>query len=167
MVLQTSTPCVHAWVAMYLDLAFGSWVSVPTFTNYSCAFYDSSTTCNVGGVDMHCCPAGTAMIGIHNDHDTFKCAPLASPGGAVTLDTGTVRNGMHVCPLGQVMVGFQGDSNLLACQSIPGDPVTSERDAGTHDGYMHTCDSTFLTSAMSGIHLDQNLLSCALNAGVR
>jgi hypothetical protein len=168
-VLQTSTPCVHAWVDMYLDLTFGSWVAVPTFTNYSCAFRDYGTQCNVGGVNMHCCPSGTAMVGIRYDHNVFKCAPLTSPGGAVTLDTGTVRNNMHVCPLGQVMVGFHGDLNLLACQSIPGNPITYERvDSWSQDDYpMHVCDSTFLTSAMSGIHLDQNLLTCAVNAGVR
>jgi len=164
--LQSSTACLHAWVDMYLDLAFGSWVAVPTFTNYSCAFYDYGTQCNVDGVAMHCCPSGTAMVGIHHGHNVFKCAPVAGLSGAMTLDTSTQRNNMHVCPFGQVMVGFHGDLNLLACQSIPG--MSTERvDSSSADGYpMHVCDSTFATSAMSGIHLDQNLLTCAANPNV-
>ena len=98
---------------MYLDLTFGTWVAVPHVSNYSCAFYDPPpfsgqwpTQCTVGGVAMHCCPPGNAMVGVHLDANTFKCAPLRSPGGEVTLDTGTVRNDMHVCPFGQVMVGL-------------------------------------------------------------
>jgi hypothetical protein len=167
-ILQSNTTCLHAWVDMYLDLAMGSWVAVPSFTNYSCAFYDGSTACTVGGVTMHCCPSGTAMVGLRADQNVFKCAPLANPNGAVTLDTGTVRNNMHVCPFGQVVVGLHADLNLLACQSIPGDPITSERvDSGTTDGWpMHVCDATFPTSAISGVRLDQNLLSCATNPNV-
>jgi hypothetical protein len=174
-VLQSSTPCLHASVDMYLDLTFGTWVAKPTFTNYSCAFYDPPhfsglppTTCNVGGTVMHCCPAGSAMVGVHLDSNTFKCAPLRNPNGAVTLDLGTVRNNMHVCPFGQVMVGLHTDLNRLACQSIPGNPITSERvDSSTADSFpMHVCDSTFLTEAMSGIRADQNLLTCATNPQV-
>jgi hypothetical protein len=173
-VLQSSTTCLHASVDMYLDLTFGSWVAKPTFTNYSCAIYDppapglSATTCNVGGAFMHCCPAGTAMIGFHADTNTFKCAPLHDPSGVVTLDVGTVRNNMHVCPFGQVMVGLHTDLNLLACQSIPGNPITSERvDSSTGDSFpMHVCQNTFLTEAMSGVRADQNLFSCATNPQV-
>ena len=43
------------------------------------------------------------MIGVHLNHNVFKCAPMGDPSGVRTLDTGTVRNNMHVCPLGQVM----------------------------------------------------------------
>jgi hypothetical protein len=173
--LQSSTPCFHADVDMYLDLTFGTWVAVPHVSNYSCAFYDPPpfsgqwpTQCTVGGVAMHCCPPGNAMVGVHLDANTFKCAPLRSPGGEVTLDTGTVRNNMHVCPFGQVMVGLHNDFNLLACQSIPGNPIFSERvDSGTDDSFpMHVCQSAFLSEAMSGIRADQNLLTCATNPQV-
>jgi FG-GAP-like repeat len=36
-VVQSSTPCLHANVDMYLDLRVGSWVAQPTYTNYSCS----------------------------------------------------------------------------------------------------------------------------------
>jgi hypothetical protein len=167
--LQSSTPCLHAYVDIYLDLAFGSWVAVPWYDSYSCAFDDYSTACTVGGTTMHCCPDGTAMVGLRYDQNVLKCAYLTQPGGARSLDTGTVRNNMHVCPFGQVMVGLHGDLNQLACQTIPGNPITSERvtDYTTSDGYMHTCDSTVLTSAMSGVRLDQDLFTCASNPGLQ
>jgi hypothetical protein len=34
--LESTTPCLHASVDMYLDLAFGSWVPMARFTNYDC-----------------------------------------------------------------------------------------------------------------------------------
>jgi hypothetical protein len=128
--------------------------------------YDTSTVCTVGGTTMHCCPQGTAMIGVHVDRNTFKCATLKQPGGARVLDTGTVRNNMHVCPQGQVMVGLRADMNRLACQSIPGGILAEYVDSSTADGFpMHVCgtNATWKFSAMTGIRIDQNLLSCGLN----
>jgi hypothetical protein len=171
-VLQSSRTCLHAEVDMYLDLAFGSWVPVPRFTNYSCAIDDSDTQCVASdgntSVQMHCCPTGYAMIGVHTDRNVFKCAPLHDQTGTITLDTGTQRNGMHSCPLGQVMVGSQPELNMLACQTVPSSPVTTERvDFGTQDTFpMHVCESTFISEAMTGIRIDQNLLSCGKNPGV-
>ena len=74
--------------------------------------YDSSTACTVGGVSMHCCPTGSAMIGLRLDYNVFKCAPLTSPGGAITLSktmrsnlngTNQTLTNMLACPIGQVM----------------------------------------------------------------
>jgi hypothetical protein len=171
-VLQSSTTCLHAFVDMYLDLAFGSWVSVPRFTNYSCAIDDFSTQCvaSNGSISeqMHCCPTGYAMIGAQVDQNVFKCAPLHDQSGVITLDTGTQRNGMHSCPAAQVMVGLRADMNMLACRTIPGSPVTSERvDTGTQDTFpMHVCQSTLISEAMTGIRIDQNRLSCGSQPGV-
>ncbi len=116
---------------------------------------------------MHCCPVGMAMIGIRADQNVFKCAPLKEPGGVRSLDTGTVRSNMHVCPWGQVMVGLHADLNRLACQTIPGDPVVGEHvDLNTADGFpMHVCTTptVWTASAMTGIRIDLNQLSCGTN----
>jgi hypothetical protein len=37
--LQSNTPCLHAYVDMYLDLAFRSWVGIPRYSNRSCYSY--------------------------------------------------------------------------------------------------------------------------------
>ncbi|HEX6273745.1 MAG TPA: hypothetical protein VFZ53_11925 [Polyangiaceae bacterium] len=125
--------------------------------------YDTSTVCTVGGVSMHCCPTGKAMVGVHLDQNKFKCATLNNASGAVTLDAGTVRNNMHVCPFGSVMVGLHRDLNLLACKQVGS--ITTERvDTGTSDGTMHVCQNPVNTEAMSGIHADQNRFTCASNA---
>jgi hypothetical protein len=128
-----------------------------------------ATQCNVGGVWMHCCPTGYAMTGAIPDQNIFKCAPLTDATGAITLDTGTQRNGMHACPYGQVMVGLRLDQNLLACQALPANTVTAEWvDSGTQDAYpMHACDAGFPTMAMSGIRADQNLWTCASTSEVQ
>jgi hypothetical protein len=119
---------------------------------------------------MHCCPNGYAMTGVHVDRNVFRCSPLDTPGklGPPTLDVGTVRNGMHTCPYGQVMVGLRVDANQLACQALPAGSVTGERvDSGTADSFpMHACDAVSPTGAMSGIHVDKNLLTCATTARV-
>ena len=124
---------------------------------------DTSTVCTAGGVAMHCCPEGLAMVGVHLDQNIFKCAPLNNTLGALFLDTGTVRNNMHACPLGSVMVGLHRDRNLLACKQVSS--ITSERvNTITVAGGMHVCQSTVSTEAMSGIHADQNRFTCARNA---
>jgi hypothetical protein len=170
-VLQSSRTCLHAYVDMYLDLAFGSWAAVPRFTNYSCATYDSGNQCVASNgstsVQMHCCPDGSAMIGANVNQNVFKCAPLHDQTGTITLDTGTQRNGMHSCPPGQVMVGLRADLNMLACRTVPSSSVAPERiDMSTQDGTMHVCQSTLISEAMTGIRIDQNLLGCGANAGV-
>ena len=127
------------------------------------------TQCVVGGTVMHCCPPGYAMTGSTPDWNVFKCAPLGNMTGALTLDTGTQRNGMHSCPFGQVIRGFRLDQNKLACQALPTNTVTSERvDTGTQDAYpMHACDASAPSSAISGIRADQNRLSCATTTQVQ
>jgi hypothetical protein len=128
----------------------------------STAFYDYGTQCVVGGTQMHCCPAGSAMIGARVDENVFKCANLIDRSGVVSLDTGTQRNGMHSCPFGQVMVGLQATLNRLACQTIPSNPVVTETvDTGTEDGFpMHVCAESSGPAAMTGIRVDQNRLNC-------
>jgi hypothetical protein len=122
----------------------------------------AATQCYAGGVQMHCCPTGYAMIGALPNQDVFKCAPLGNATGSITLDTGTQRNGMHACPSGLVMVGLNVPSNLLACQALPAGSVSGEWvDTGTQDVYpMHTCQPATAASFMAGIRVDQNKLTC-------
>ena len=132
----------------------------------------AATVCNVDGSLMHCCPKGYAMVGADWNNNIFSCGPLDTPGilGPPTLDAGTVRNNMHACPFGQVMVGLRLDWNLLACQALPAGSVTGEVvDSSTQNGYpMHACGrGNPNTAAMSGIHADQNLLTCATTNRIR
>lgn len=122
-------------------------------------FYDSYGTCIVGGVQMHCCPAGTVLVGLHANHNVFKCRQTASQGGFAYLDVGTMRNGMHSCPLGSVMIGYHKNSNYLACQTLTPAPTVELIDASTNDSYpMHVCPDDY---AMAGIHLLNNRFTCA------
>ena len=147
---------------------------------------DGSTFCEVGGVGMHCCPTGSAMIGVRLDQNVFKCGQLQDASGPIVADTSTYRNvskpnddgtstiyNMHTCPFGYVMVGLHEDLNVLACQQIPpnaiSDAITGEVvDTGTEDGYpMHACESTPRNYAMSGFDGANNLLTCATNPGLK
>ncbi len=146
---------------------------------------DGSTGCGVGGVWMHCCPPGEAMVGARLDQNVFKCAELQDGSGEVVADFSTYRSVslpsddgtttnfvMHACPFGYVMVGYHEDMDVLACQKIPpntvSDSITGELvDTGTQDGYMHTCESTPYAYAMSGIDPGNNLLLCATSPGLK
>ena len=132
----------------------------PLVVDVNAAFYDTSTACTVGGTTMHCCPVGNAMVGIHVDRNTFKCAPLKQPGGTRSIDFGTVRNDMHVCPWGQVMVGLHVDLNQLACQTVTDGIAGEHVDTATSDSFpMHTCSNgsgPWAASAMTGIRVDRN-----------
>ena len=147
---------------------------------------DGSTFCEVGGVGMHCCPSGNAMVGLRLDQNVFKCAQLQDASGPIVADNSTYRDvsspnpdgttttyNMHTCPFGYVMVGLHADLNVLACQQVPpndlNDAITGERvDTGTQDDYpMHVCESTPHGYAMSGFDAANNLLTCATNPGLK
>lgn len=121
--------------------------------------WDFNTLCTVGGVQMHCCPAGTAMVGIHVNDNVLDCAFLEA-GFTTTriLDAGTNRNDMHACPFGYLMVGVHVQRDLLACQQS-GQAISLEFvDALTTDSYpMHVCPNSF---AMGGIRVDRNQFTC-------
>lgn len=122
--------------------------------------YDAGTQCTVGGGTMHCCPAGSAMIGAHVNNNVFKCAILTSAAGTRFLDVGTQRNGMHACPPGNIMVGLHVNNNWLACQAPSPGPTFEFVDGTTQDAFpMHVCPSNF---AMGGIHVGGNLFTCDL-----
>jgi hypothetical protein len=118
----------------------------------------SPTVCTVGGVTMHCCRPGEAMIGAHVVNNIFKCAPLASDerSGSRFADFSLPVSGVHQCASGAVMVGYHAVADVLACQLLPRaanntlyDPPQSGG-SPTTDGMMHVCPSS-VNFAMSGI----------------
>jgi hypothetical protein len=143
---------------------------------------DGGNGCEVGGVWMHCCPPGNAMVGVRLDQNVFKCAALQDASGPIVADFSTYRTvtnpdgtsyTMHTCPFGSVMVGLHEDMNVLACQQIPpnsiSDSITGEVvDTGTVDDYpMHACESAPYAYAMSGFDGANNLLTCATSPGLK
>jgi hypothetical protein len=147
--------------------------------------YDGGTGCSAGGVWMHCCPPGQAMVGAHLDHNVFKCAQMQDASGEIIGDFSTHRTvkrpnaegidtdfSIRACPFGSVMVGYHRDMDVLACQRIPpyaiSNAITGELlDPGTQDGYMHTCEAAPYAYAMSGIDPANNLFLCATSPGLR
>ena len=139
---------------------FENWVI--TFTIDPGFRYDTSTQCTVGGVTMHCCPAGEAMIGAHIGRNTFKCSNFnnAFSGRGRFADSTTSRNGMRACPLGAAMVGYHHGRNTVACE-YP-DPVLEWDfiDTNSSDNFpMHVCRR----SVMAGIDVPSNRFTCAFH----
>jgi hypothetical protein len=110
---------------------------------------------------MHCCQPGSAMIGVRDDQNVWKCITLDSVMGEPFLDMGTQRFDMHACPLGSVMLGMHAAFNYLACE-FPGTPVSSEFVDGnpaTQDEFpMHVCSA----GVMTGVRLDRNEFTCGM-----
>jgi hypothetical protein len=154
-------PAAETSAALVLDAPIydgrRSWFSPP-----------KPTVCTVGGVQMHCCPEGYAMIGVRLDNNVFKCDLLENPpwsSSSVFLDTSTVYTqdgvSMHTCPNDAVMVGLHRDWNLLACQWHNGEDgwfFGFKLDTGTKDAVgMHVCPPH---GVMQGIHADRDAYIC-------
>jgi len=122
--------------------------------------YDSATTCVVGGLSMHCCPPGMAMIGAHVKLNVFKCQQLTGFATGPFQDVETKRNGMHTCPDGAVMVGLHVGADRLACR-VPNPQPSFELVDGNpphNDTFpMHVCPPSY---AMAGIQVNKNLFTC-------
>lgn len=81
-------------------------------------------------VQMHICPPGSFVTGVHEGNNQFLCSTLAG-GQAVSghrfldppeprIGNVTQRQGMHACPFGSVLVGAHFGLNIFACQLIVG-----------------------------------------------
>ncbi len=130
----------------------------------------SATQCFAGGWWMHCCPTGYVMVGADVGGNVFKCAPLATPSGTPTGDSGTWRNNMHSCPYGSAMAGLRADHDVLACVPVTGSGVVNERiDWQTQDVQqpMHACDPGTPTAVMSGIDVASGQFNCATTAQIQ
>jgi len=131
--------------------------------------YDGGTACTVGGIFMHCCPDGYAMIGANIGTNVFKCVQTALTGPkflGANSSTGNTWNCNSVT--GSVMVGFHADLNTVACQSstvltstVNGS--TSYVDRCTYDDTrMHVCPFVLgaATGLMAGYNETDNSLIC-------
>jgi hypothetical protein len=146
-------------------------------------FYDRGTQCTYGGVQMHCCPGGSFMIGARVDENVFKCSWSAQKlSDTVFIDRSTQcaapSGTMHCCPqlngIATVMVGLRADQNILACQQVEADYVgydstaTIDANPPTQDGFpMHVCTGQTTTPptigspyAMAGISIAENAFTC-------
>jgi hypothetical protein len=127
------------------------------------------TQCTLGGITMHCCPNGQAMVGAVLNQNRFKCAPLGITGGTRSTSS-SLRQGVVACPVGSVMVGYHQGLQTVGCQTLPGvariseytDPVPPPKfpNTPTQDGVGHVCTQT-LGYTMSGISSAQNKFLCA------
>jgi len=125
---------------------------------------DYGTTCNFGGVDMHCCPPGKAMAGIHSDRDDYICRDILPPAFESCFnDTHTQRQGMHACPTGNYMRGIGNGNSWLTCCHDSRNPATLQFhsevvDHSTQVQGIHACVGT--QPFMTGFRLDRNQLLC-------
>lgn len=81
---------------------------------------------NTKRADMHACPQGSIMIGIHVDDNVLKCSYISPQARTypeyeiISLSTSPniIRFGMHACPVGYVMTGVHVRSNVLLCNKL-------------------------------------------------
>jgi hypothetical protein len=120
------------------------------------------TTCN----GMHCCPSGSAMVGIQSTSNDFNRSSLrlvcrrvaASDPPGCMVDRGTQRDGMHACPPGMYMRGASVDRNELTCCT---GPTSNERlDTNTtQEQGLHVCTDPE-HSVMTGLRADRDQYLC-------
>jgi hypothetical protein len=90
----------------------------PTAFGATNVISDYNTVCTVGGINMHCCPTGYAMVGANLGSNVFKCAqPSGGLSGARTLGLISTQGIAAACPKPTLMVGFHADLNRVACQT--------------------------------------------------
>src|SRR2546423_450437 len=65
--------------------------------------------------NMHNCPPGYALRGVHVGQNRFLCRQVRQASEDCFVDYGTQRNGMHSCPDGTYMRGLRVDRNQLTC----------------------------------------------------
>lgn len=143
--------------------------------------WDTGTQCQVslpgGGLptNMHCCPTGYMMMGVHVGQNKYRCVAFSPPtSNPRFLDTGTQRNvggtTMHTCPVNTVMVGMHAGLNRFACQQPAGGLFqdTEQRDFTSQLDGVHVCPTiqsqpsgNSFVLAMTGIHTGNNVLACA------
>src|SRR5438105_2248625 len=114
--------------------------------------------------DMHVCPRGYAMAGLHADNDFLLCIRV-TPAGEEScvvdlLDPSTQRANMHACPARMYMRGLDLDRNVLLCGANSLEDRSRSReyeDLGSQGFGMHVCQQEAgRYDYMTGIHADQN-----------
>lgn len=122
--------------------------------------------------DMHVCPPGFAIGGVHVDRNDFLCRRVVLAGEEQFVvsvkDTGTVREDMHACPQGMYMRGLRVDQNVLLCSydSRRGPTEWQQEVVDTQSvGYdMHICPQAPGTLRyLTGIRADANTFLCGIH----
>ncbi len=75
------------------------------------------------GKQIHICPRGEAMRGLHVSNNWLACAPTTLINstyelGNIFVDYNTQRDGRHVCDKGGIMIGIHVNDNILVCREI-------------------------------------------------
>lgn len=117
--------------------------------------------------DMHSCPVGSFVTGIHVERNLLLCS--SSFGGYQAtdevVDNSTQRTGwhpdgqgsMHGCPGGMAVTGVHASRNLLSCASLDRLPTSYFVDKETQIMGMHACPPG---TVVAGIHVANNWLLC-------
>jgi hypothetical protein len=153
------------------DLSAVRVVESPLFSDLD-VFYDpptvggGPTVCSSGGLQMHCCPPGSAMTGANIRTNQFACRTLAAPTNIKDVYLSTERVG----PTGQTILGCSqqavikglhvGQSKVM-CQRVPFFLATQYIDGSTTDGVMHVCPVPY---AIRGIDVNNNKFFCSTDA---
>lgn len=109
--------------------------------------------------NMHACPVGMYMTGVHLNSNHFLCKSF--PGNTYQpfqelIDTNTSQFGMHNCPTGFAMTGLHYNSNRLLC--APFAQGARSVDNGTLRQGLHACP---VGQVQTGLHGNNNQLTCA------
>jgi hypothetical protein len=117
--------------------------------------------------NMHTCPEGLYIVGVHVNRNAFLCSNefgtyQASQENVDGDDEApTQRSNMHACPSGSAVTGIHVDNNWLTCApvtaGIKSESVDGDDEAVTVRGNMHACPAG---SLLLGIHVDNNDLLC-------
>ena len=78
---------------------------------------DVGTHANYGRGNMHVCPTGTYMRGLHDGKNWLVCTGGVGLSPSIFLDSNgaTLGNNMHMCPRSSIMTGIHDERNDFAC----------------------------------------------------
>ncbi len=73
------------------------------------------TTAVIGGNDMHACPSGQLMVGVHVGKNLLACQQSAQSVTLEFVDGFTGDGVMHVCPSTLAIADIRVDRNQFTC----------------------------------------------------
>lgn len=108
--------------------------------------------------EMHACPEGRFMSGIHRGNDLLLCEWYGGASGEV-IDSGTNRSGVRACPLGYAMTGMHLARNEYACA-----PLKTDSEGFYTHGNIHTrlgMGACLKGEVLTGYNADSDTFLCA------
>jgi hypothetical protein len=89
---------------------------------------------DVGGLQMHCCPPGYAMRGVHAGNNVLRCVSIVPSGvdpeaGCHTVGSPpySLRADMLACPVGEYVRGLHAGQTKIRCCPYPASNQPSSR----------------------------------------